>query len=713
MSFYTVPAMLYQQQQKMKQHQRKRAQRKSDRGSTSEKSDARSQYSRSSRQDTSSLSSEPHHASTKQEDALSSSLNTTSIDSSLGSLIPQVSQQGIDRLSSPASRSEDGRLLSSAETSRRASLVSMASFATSKLSRNQKKASITSFEASEGPHHALRESSQSSQVTTGQRIVTRALDDIPKFVPFTELTCLNSKEALRTVFINPSFAEQRFNTFLNDLEDHHVNDAINFAAIRNQSLAKFVKRQRASKNYWLTTNTIEQGKDLCYYEDLLSFELLRCREFLRNLIRQKAALNRAKNFDHVPEELIQGNFINYVRFLVSLPDISEELLAQLEFEQRKHFEFKRFFDEVSDALYAIKKIGFDDELSVPSSRLDILIRMIVKTSHEFILLEKYNIQILAKLANNHLIESRTTKDLFQKYQVCLQSTRMHSVKVLVFNTYFSANYSWYLAVTTPFVRVFETGSFNESMFLADNASSHTLSSTQYSKDETFGKSDIPLYQEFYQKLHLKDFSAFCKLSRKDLCKFQKMVAEHSERGEDAAPTKPINFEYIDGPMSTIALETFQVIQCRDFQLQAPSVAFEQALLQFHRILRHGGILEIPFLVPAGTRPAKRDQTTECSFSNTSFTECESQCGKPYVVQLEKLLGSIYNLFGPHSVKFSTILLTTKNELNEFLIKHSRMTEYEMSGRFEDFTEFSGDVETSSGEILHEVHCMYYVKATKK
>lgn len=547
--------------------------------------------------------------------------------------------------------------------------------------------------------------------------------ELPKFRPLTDLSIMNSLSAIKNHFFNPTFQVFRYNNYLDILSDHHLSDSINFATVRNHSLLKFISRHKASKKERELHHGIKPKNDIRYYEGILSYELLKCRSFLRRLIRMQSCEELLRSTIISSEELLQANFINYVRFLVGLPTVLPVPPEHLDEILATHYKFKSFFSEMSDALYTLKKDGYGDEVSTAASDLDLLLQAITKVSYEYILLEKYHIHILVKLNNNYLIENRITKHLFTLFDLNMKLENMESLKVLNYNTFFSAQYSWYLAITIPFVRVFEANVFNEHRGLVNDREAYYNHYNETSaRKETFKELDHELFRSYFKHLDFKDYNSYNSLSRKDLVLIHKTIENKSDkyRGlglDDPSSSfshKPMNFEYYSKSLSTIASETFHVIQTRDITIQLTPLNYKVILSEFHRILKKGGILEMPLFKSGDQAFQHREKSKRSEFQDLSkIMDVEVASHFDLIPRfIETLFGELSTLFGPKNVKFSPALLSSQTEVNSFLFKHIGQSLYEIIGDIDGFCSRFADDGTPNPEDEEALHYYFYIRAEK-
>ena len=94
-------------------------------------------------------------------------------------------------------------------------------------------------------------------------------------------------------------------------------------------------------------------------------------------------------------------------------------------------------------------------------RIKLLVETITKICYEYILLEKYRLDIISKFHDNHLIDKDILNDLYDKYENNVKLKNSENVKVFLYNTSNLIQFGWYFALTIPFVRVIESHVYNE------------------------------------------------------------------------------------------------------------------------------------------------------------------------------------------------------------------------------------------------------------
>ncbi|SGZ58821.1 CIC11C00000002086 [Sungouiella intermedia] len=741
MNFYIVPAGLYQTQQKMgkKKHGKKRASRSSRTSSSSDKTDTPSLKSNTTfggsikslpdtpeDSDPNEISQIPPESGSRMNynkvpEFSSSTTNTIPLD------MEHRHSSGSTTSLTVNTRDQDKRpglfsVPSDFQQNRRSSIMSFSS-SQSKSSNLVRKASY-----SQVPTASISSQLPPGTVDVRPELFSRQgshLDHskphfhVPKFRPITDLSVLNKESLLRHNFLNPNYMSTRYNNFLQILSEHHLSDSMNFAAVREHSLMKFINRHIISKREREMSHAIKSKEDIRYYEGLISYELLQCRTFLRRLISLQSKEIPNRDCIISCEELLQINFINYVRYLLNLPNVLPVAPENLDDILAKHYHFRSFFSEMSSALYSLRKEGYTYEMPTSTSDVEILLETISKVSYEFILLEKYAIHILVKLNHNFAIEQRIVSHLFSLFDLNIKLERMESLKVLNYNTYFSAQYSWYMAITLPFVRVFEANIYGEDPAIVSSLDSYRahLAATA-DKRQNFKDSDRLLYEKYFSRLKFKDFLQFVQLSRKDLVNLQRNTfdkfGDHSlDYGHRDFEFKPPNFEFFANSLSTLESETFHVIHSRDIALQLSPTNFKVILAEFYRLLKKGGVLEVPLFKSGDDHIQDLVNPGTSKFPNlTKFMDLEVARTFDLIPHLlESLFEELGQIFGAKNVKFSSVLLSPKNDMNSFFIKHTALSVYEIYGDVDSYcSRFA--TEDNSNVDKDCFHYYFYIRAEK-
>lgn len=657
MSFYIVPTMLYQQQQKVKQSKsKKNPSRRSSKGSIS------------ITPDTTSRSSKSH-----------SRVSFTELDEhSLAEETEVLSQN--ESIGNPVRTEHRSESLSGGMMSLR-SVKSI-------LDESSAKSAHPGSEYENLLVHPLNPSKT-----------------VYDFVPFFDLELLNSEEGLTGVFYKPKFLSLRFQAFLESLSDHQVSDPINFATIRFHSLRKFINRHKPSLTESFDDESLENS-DQHHHEALISFELLRCRDFLRKIIIQEFGRE-----DWYPsEEIIQSNVTNYIRYLLILPQATENEIMSFDENLKQHYNFKRFFSAMAIKLNSSRKGEFMNEMSVADQSQQALITAAIKITNEFNLLECYLFHIMVKLTNGFLIDYRLTKYLYGLHKLNIKLEKKESLKVLIFNRKYSRQYSWFLAVTLPFLRIIETNVCCDQYLADEGALNPSILPEKYQESSKYLKSsDEKLWREFFSKLNLGTFEEFVNKTSKDLASLQTEDAASNQpkmsQSEHNRPIlKPCNFEYYTKPLTFLASESFHVIQSRDLSYQLTTHNYKVVLRQLHRLLKIGGILELPLFRSGDASNGSIPQGSVTTFPNPStFMGLEIKDNLSLIPQfLEVLLQELSTLFGPKNIKFSSSMLSNHQNVNNFLIHWTALSVYEMFGQIDKLCE-----QFNKFEEEHKVCCHYY------
>lgn len=525
------------------------------------------------------------------------------------------------------------------------------------------------------------------QITTASLIRGDGHPVIAPFKPVILMSVLNKVESMQAFLFTPSFQIFRYNNFLDILSDHHYNDPINFARVRSHSLLKFINRHRKSSSIRNRFDTL-QHHDIRAYESILAYESLNVRKFLRILIREELIHSHHPIINN--EELVQVNFSNYVRYLINLPsNVNPSTLTEVE---RTHYKYKDFFRKIADALYSLKQEDMGDGCDVELTKVNLLLHSITKVSYEYILLEKYNIQILGKFHNNCILASQSLRGLFEKYKEKITSQDPESTKVLIYNTFYSVQYGWYLALTVPFVRVFETNIYAENPKIIDDLELYAEIESRIRK-QSFVESDKLLFDDYFKKLQFEEFSEYKSMPPEKLVNMAKAVDNESAKYSDvnrheypdpsaSFSHKPMNFEFYSESLSTLESNSFDLIHSRDLQLQLTPTNYKIVLREFYRILKVGGKLETP-IVKYGNESifqGAKDGKPQWDFMEIDLANFL----KIIPNFIEVLLVELYEIFGKGNVKFSVVLLSSSNEVNNFLIRRIGIQLFEIFGKIDEY-----------------------------
>ncbi|KAK6200284.1 uncharacterized protein RJT21DRAFT_42184 [Scheffersomyces amazonensis] len=583
----------------------------------------------------------------------------------------------------------------------------------------------TTFTSATSNSDAKSQRSQSIQISPTQSAASSVHSvDIPPFKTLLDLSQLNTIEAMKPIIITPAYHIFRYNNFLEMLSEHHSNDAINFGSVRNHLILKFINRHKNSKDLLKQYESV-QHYDIRFYESILAYELAGARKFVRELLLEDSELANRPMQNH--EELVHVNFSNYVRYLLYLPPVYNR--NNLSETEQAHYRYKDLFNKIADALFVLKREESgdisNDEDDSSTVKYGLLLQSIAKISYEFVLLEKYHINILTKLTNNFIINARSVTSLFDKYKAKMSENDPESVKVLLYNTYFSIQYAWYLSITLPFVRVFESHSYVENAKLMSELELYKEVEPKTIK-KNFEPSDSELYTYYFQKLGFENFQDFKSHTPKRLIRLLKNIDNHSpkyskiRRHEIPDPSgayshKPMNFEFYSDSLLTIPDETFDFIQSRDLCLQLTPLNFKTILREFYRIMKPGGVLEAPVLQYGSESIRNFTNQPKNSSRRWKFMDLDVQDYLDVIPNyLEVLLHELNYLFGKGSVKFGIVVLNNKNDLNSFWLTHVGMQLYEMFGKMDEYcVTFKDHDETISSSMKDNVFFHVNITCTKR
>lgn len=548
----------------------------------------------------------------------------------------------------------------------------------------------------------------------------------PPFRVLTSLAPLNTFSSARQVLLTPAYQVQRYHSFLEGLCEFHVSDPIIFANVRKNSLYRFLRRVHpaaADAGDLVASGAGALQQNIVKSELALTVASFRLRHTIRQMIQEALAAVPHRSAIVAHEELTQANFTNYIRYLLTLPPRSQVAAAAFaDADLARHYHYKEEYRRIQDELYQLRKEELGgapaDDGAVNST--DLFILAVQKILLEFILLEKYVIQIVCKFGGNHLIEGRLLERLFRLHAERAERARaaggrsegeapavFRLTKILNYNTFFSAVLSWHLAVLSPFVDVFEMNSFGEDPAVITNLSRYL--ETRAGGGAAPGACPISspqreqqLYDNYFSRLDFGDFAVFKEHSPERLARVQTKVQEAAAAaagpaggsaggsaprasadgtgGDASSPHKPPNFHYYDGPLSTIPDETFDYIQSRDFFVQVHESSHAVVLRELWRVLAKGGTLEIAAIQVGGPNLkaflASQDGGV-CDIDIPNKSNLLAGFVKTILAELDVI-------FGAGHVRFGFVLINTANDVNMYAITFAFVKLYELAGRIEDF-----------------------------
>ncbi|CAN3376402.1 hypothetical protein DIURU_004296 [Diutina rugosa] len=495
----------------------------------------------------------------------------------------------------------------------------------------------------------------------------------PDFLPIVDPCALNDPRVFAKHMITPTYQYLRYATFLDIMSDHHRSDPITFASVRLHSIYKFCARHQ---HFVRSTAMTPDHPDIRYYEGALASELLKIREAIRQDIdrgcKSGECTGKYWSVGYPPsapsgivtpkkvrmEELVQTNVINHVRYTINLP---EDAAAPL-----PHKQFKKCFVEISEQLYSLKR----DELGGEVSREFLMVSTIAKVSYDFILLEKYHLQILTKFLHNSLTAEPVLRRLWDK------SVSGHTPQILLLNSIYSVQFGWYFSNMVPFCRVFESSIFNE-------ARPHAVESSFWEPDA--------MERDYFGRLDFGRYSRFREMSVKSILE---TIKNHS------APKmhRPFNFKFYPGTLGSIPSASVDLVQCRDPYLQFTEASYRQILDEFHRILTTDGVLELPFILFHENRVLDLDLTKEFEMMPDFFAKVMAHLKK------------IFNV-----VKYSVMVLDPTSEVCSFVIHHTGLQLYDRAGKLDDYCDrFAGGVDEIHPDLRMgtTVHHYVHIRAEK-
>lgn len=671
MNFYIVPSGLYQTQQKLKGKTKKNTRHKPSRGS---------QTSRNS---------------SETKSSLSESINLRNLIESLRPTSSEMHYHNNVEASVPSLESQKSNLTGHMCASHPSTSLKMKEIQHNKnLNFLQVPAASLIFSPSCGgieikPREGLKESSAGLMK-----------NDIPQYEIISSVADLNSETSLKRKFLTPSFQLMRYKNYLELFENQHEADSVSYADVRMQSFGRFITKLSYRKNE--SEIYRERDAELYHHEGILACELFKCRKFIRSLLHLQLGNELKAEAFYLPEELIQANFTNYVRYLLSLPFSLPDFCDHLDPIIVSHYNFKSTFQDLRTQMQSIAQDGIGSEtLSLPGA--DLIVQAITKVLYEYILLEQYHIDVLAKLGCNSLVDRRIVKLLFNLFSLNMKLENTESLKILNFNIFFSAQYSWYLALTIPFVRVFESN-----IFMKDEKADDGSALPKH----PFYLSDSDLYNSFFKKLQFDNFEEYNKMTKAELIKTRRDLEDIDSKFEEAnfdvrqRRHKPNNFEYLNQSIFTVQSETFHVIQSRDIYLQLNQNNYRGLLREFHRILKKGGILELPMYMPQFS-PERDSNTTRIPVESSDKIYRQDESLVPDF--LNSIIRELHVIFGSKNVMFGGALVSPDSKMNAFVTSHISLRLHDMYDDMDSFlTEFTNQesVTNESGNYL------FYIRSEK-
>ena len=596
------------------------------------------------------------------------------------------------------------------------------------LSGNTKKKSPSKSLPSLSGTNSPRQSPGSTQATDSYfpNVTSQSpKSTIPSFHTVIDLSVLNSYDGIKQNLLNPQYQVFRYNNFLSLMSEYHSCDAIHFAKIRNQSLLKFIVRHKRAKAVVDERGYFDQEnyRDLHSTECILAYFLYhQIRSDLRRFIKIASKNHQLANH----EELIHTSFVNYVRYLVLLPEVDNIDVLSEEF--KIHLQNKRVFDTIANSLYALKHDVSSDVSNEnnKATKAKLLVECVTKVSYEYILLEKYRFDMISKYFANHLITRRPLKELFNLYKTNVTLNNEESLKVLLYNASNSAQYGWYLALTVPFVRFVETSIYAEDMGVLQDY--HVYQKLEEATIKTnFTKSDRELYQAATLKLNLTTYQEYNAMSMDSLVSLSKKndgnMPSNDNANRDASPDpsgaasyKPRNFEYYNKSLATIPSNSFNLIQTTDLPYQVKRENYKTILREFHRILKPGGSL-ITNSIHFGSK-STGDFLREHTKGNfpRAWNYIDFSVSQHFEVIpnfVETILIELSSIFGKGNVKFGISLLSSLSEVNYFLAKFGGMKLFEMIGKLGEYCNYFEDDETVKSQNESSVHFCVHIEAIKR
>lgn len=724
MNFYIVPPVLYQEQQKLKKKKQGKRKGKSPLSSLSDQGQTRTLHSTPSNR--LNLISEVEQANNTDNESTKNrrgsalgSASSKSTETSSNSSLQNSKLAGKCTTSTPLLQT---KIESGVQRKRNSTLSSTNSInSASNLSHSSQRDSVaqnrkmsfsqvpTASATSEPPTISTLPKEYSKLPSKSGRMSF----EIPKFELILDLTILNDHATAKLHFYNQLILEKRFKNYLNLLSAYQLSDPINFSVVRAESLTKFIKRQ--GHDYLERSKKDEVGhmKDFRYYEGVLFYELMQCRSFIRQLLLDESLNNSKKEAVFFNETLIELNFVNYIWYVLCLPNISLNDQTGLDHVVSRHYHFKSIFSEVRNALYDLNKENYSDAVSSADAGTNLFMQSVGKVANEFVTLENYLIHILGKFSGNSPIDSRITKHLFSLYDLSVKLDNPESLKVLHYNILLSDVSSWGIAINVPFVRVFEMSINNEFKASINDLQAYLKRSdtVKDSQTVTFHDKDKTLFDQYFKTLNLKNYEHFRSMTGNDLVNLQKTFSEHVHLAsllKDCRNNhfhKPLNLEYYSDSLFTIASNTFHVINCKDAYFQFTAENYQVVLREFYRLLKSGGILELPLFIPGHSLGRKMRKII-------SLKGSESPVPKILDNFTYSICEELNLLFGTNNVKFSEVLLSPQNSISGFWVQYILFLTNVACGDDNYKRAESDSADSSENPESEDKHYFCYIRAEK-
>lgn len=429
-----------------------------------------------------------------------------------------------------------------------------------------------------------------------------------------------------------------FSSFLSTVYGQEQNDPIYYAKTRNQSIKNF-------RHSLLSNTNPESGS---FYSDKSGDRTghlyVTFRSRVKSAILKRLGLNKTE-IPRIPEEIYQ----RFARVLTR------------ESSRMKNAE-TTCIGPVDLALIFEKTHLDSDDSSQPqnTNQLETDKLIITKFSNEYTLLEHYFIQVIEILGNGLLVDRRTFDKLVALFTLNMKLENMESVKILSFNNGLSTLYSWYLALTLPFVRVFETNS----LFQSIPSTQKEYISASFAQ-EYLESLDQELYLSYFRSLDLRVLPIIPSMRKAGLLRL--MYGEQFHVDSSSTKPSPENFEYFSQSLDVLPEASFHLIHSRDLTLHDEKLDFKHTALQFYRILKKNGLLEIPILMPGSSRPL---------IPSVSVNETEDNSINYWSLVVTPMFSILSEVFGSENVQFSVATSSFAAEMNEYLQQFISLEQHE-------------------------------------
>lgn len=448
--------------------------------------------------------------------------------------------------------------------------------------------------------------------------------------------------------IETSDATLRYKTFLNIVSGQEENDPIYYSKTRNQSIQDFTYRIRLQVCHNLGSQ---------YPEDrTLGHEYLGLRSQVEAYILSKLSSEHNKS-KVLSEEIIQR--ILYLFF-------EKRLVLDASGPECRHGDIPQSIDNVHCPSF-LEECLVDQDKAEPSgetrprgqSSQDSR-QKLAKINTEFVLLEHYFIQLLEKLGNGFLIDRKIIDHLLSLFELNLKLDNPDSIKILNFNTHMTSHYSWYLAISIPFARIFEISS-SFSLGIPSEERGIETSLQRY-----ISELDYALFKSYFSQLSSSSFTKKRFLRRSEMSE----QAEISQENAANNSTKPPNFDLFSQSLDSLPDETFHVVHSRELDFLDDTLDIHSTFREFYRILKKGGLLEIPLHI-------FRESSLQLHSSSNIEKGQKEHIKSLWTKVMTPIFASLTQFFEADKVQMSAAITSSTGELHSFISRFITLKKFDL------------------------------------